>query len=96
MIEIDNPEVHGMRAENFKRMTEGYHGTIARHGNTLIISIPFDKEIVAKNAEEWIVGAGAQEDSPINEVRDIIATLNKDIRDHIDHIEAKLDELGYL
>ena len=48
--------VYGMRCQNFERMTKGYRGTLSRHGKTIVIALPFEHEIVAKNAVEYITG----------------------------------------
>ena len=80
MIELDNPEVHGMRAENFKRMIEGYRGTLARHDKIIVIAVPFETEQVAKNAENYIVGDGDREGAdnaiidPVDQMVDKIYT----------------------
>ena len=97
MIDLNSPEVHGMRAQNFKRMTEGYHGTLARHGETIVITIPFETEVVAKNAENWIVGdgdrAGGSNISPIDEIQKIIRNryIPDDTKLHL--VEEILEEV---
>lgn len=52
----DIAPVYGMRSQNFKRLVTGFHGKVSRHGKTIIISIPFKHEIVAKTAVEYITG----------------------------------------
>lgn len=49
-------ESHGMRSINFERMVKGYHGVLSRHGKTIVITLPFEHESVARNAEKYIVG----------------------------------------
>ena len=48
--------VYGMRSKNFKRLTEGFRGELSRHGKTIIITMPFDHQIAAKNAVKYITG----------------------------------------
>ena len=52
----DIAPVYGMRSQNFKRLVTGFHGKVSRHGKTIIISMPFKHEIVAKTAVEYITG----------------------------------------
>lgn len=57
-----NPsESHGteydIRSRNFSRMVSGYHGMLSRNGKTITITLPFEDESVARNAEKYIVGA---------------------------------------
>lgn len=47
---------HGMRSQNFERLVKGYHGMLKRIGKTIIITLPFEQESVARNAEKYIVG----------------------------------------
>lgn len=46
--------VYGMRSKNFERLNKGYHGTLSRHGKTIVITLPFEHEAVAINAGEYI------------------------------------------
>ena len=48
--------VYGMRSSNFENLIKGYHGTLSRHGKTIVITLPFEHETVAINAVEYITG----------------------------------------
>lgn len=47
---------YSIRSRNFSRMVSGYHGMLSRNGKTITITLPFEDESVARNAEKFIVG----------------------------------------
>ena len=53
---LEMPHVRGMRSENFKRLNEGFLGTLSRHGKTIVIVLEMSSEQVAENAENYICG----------------------------------------
>lgn len=54
--DINNDTIYYMGPDNFERLSEGYHGKVSLHGNTITISIPFNQPIHAINAMIDIMG----------------------------------------
>ena len=53
---FEMPQVRGMRSLNFKRLNEGFLGTLSRHGKTIVIVLDMHSEQKAETAEDYICG----------------------------------------